>query len=290
MTVDTIDPELSARLQTIFLPLDKKAVLPSRGALADALSVYAKKAQVSHKQKNVVKVVSPSDATFFATAAVEMWERAVHSFLISSALTTSSPIWSSVSGYYASHYAVRAIAHLLGFFHLHNDHKLVRLIVRKHRYECEFTCPKKEMRREHSLYWVLVKENELFASDPLFTANKSDSTFELSDQDHRGKVNYSDHVFNFPDFEPLDKDFLKERIDRISQLSFHDTPQPRLSEFPDVEYVQVVAYHRIVRFRQMLDEILGGKNKFWNEHRNPSFARDYMDFQLIGDFKLDEMK
>ena len=58
-------------------------------------------------------------------------------------------------------------------------------------------------------------------------------------------------------------------------------PLPRFSKFPDLEYVQVIAYHRIVRFRQLLDEVLGGKNRFWNVHRSPSFSVGYVDFQLV---------
>ena len=48
------------------------------------------------------------ELTYFAMAAVKMWLRAVHSFLISVSLTKASPIWSSVAGYYSSHYSIRA--------------------------------------------------------------------------------------------------------------------------------------------------------------------------------------
>src|SRR4051794_22938270 len=66
--------------------------------------------------KNGEKNLDRDAAACFATAAVDIWLRAVHSFLISASLTESSPIWASISGYYSSHYSVRAIAHLLGYF------------------------------------------------------------------------------------------------------------------------------------------------------------------------------
>jgi hypothetical protein len=79
----------------------------------------------------------------------------------------------------------------------------------------------------------------------------------------------------------LDEDALKSRIEYISKIAFDVPPLPRTSKFPDLAYVQVVAYHRLVRFRRLLDEVLGGTNRFWKVHRNPPFARGYMDFQLV---------
>jgi hypothetical protein len=61
---------------------------------------------------------------------------------------------------------------------------------------------------------------------------------------------------------------------------FDAPPLPRFDKFPDVEYVQLIAYHRIVHFRRLLDEALGAKNRFWNVHRSPSFASGIIDFQL----------
>lgn len=83
--------------------------------------------------------VEPKVARWFTTAAVDMWLRGVHSFLISVSLTNASPIWASVSGYYSSHYVVRAFAHLLGYFQLY---RLERIIYLEHdknkkRYICK---------------------------------------------------------------------------------------------------------------------------------------------------------
>jgi hypothetical protein len=71
--------------------------------------------------------INPKIASHFASAAVDIWLRSVHSFLISASLTEISPIWSSVSGYYSSHYAVRGLAHLLGYFQLFRRKRLAKL-------------------------------------------------------------------------------------------------------------------------------------------------------------------
>ena len=82
-----------------------------------------------------------------------------------------------------------------------------------------------------------------------------------------------------------------EVVEAICWVNFYkgkykpNPPQPcttatRISKFPDLEFVQVVAYHRLVTFRKLLDEVLGGKNRFWNVHRKPPFAIKFIDFQL----------
>jgi hypothetical protein len=132
---------------------------------------------------------------------------------------------------------------------------------------------------EHKLYWKLLKQNAAFASDKLFTLN--DSSSEDSDVRHRNHANYADHIGGFVAFKPLDERATKERIEYISKIAFDTPPLPRFSQFPDVEYVQLIAYHRLVHFRRLLDEVLGGKNRFWSVHRNPSFASEFIDFQLV---------
>ena len=103
---------------------------------------------------------------------------------------------------------------------------------------------------------------------------------EKSDIRHRNHANYADHLSGYPVFKPLDEVALKERIGFISKIVFDAPPVPRFSKFPDIEYVQLIAYHRIVSFRRLLDEVLGGKNRFWKVNRNPTFASGYIDFQL----------
>jgi len=205
-----------------------------------------------------------------------MWLRSVHSFLISASLTNASPIWASATGYYSSHYTVRSIAHLLGFFQLFTWGKIVRLELKSGQFVCSFNA-KTVRDREHSFYWRIVKSNPLFAADPFFTQN---APGDVSDVTHRDRANYADHLSQFPVFRPLDADAVKSRIDRISEIEFDAPPIPQVSRYPDVESVQIIAYHRLVRFRELVDAIIGTENRFWKVHRDPPWARDFMDFQL----------
>src|SRR5207237_7783293 len=152
-----------------------------------------------------------------ATAAVEMWLRAVHSFLVSASLTATSPIWSSVSGYYSSHYSVRAFAHLLGFFQLYRKKRIVRLSTHGGKYVCSFDS-KLANDREHRFYWKIVKRDGHFAANPLFTENNPEN--DESDVGHRDRANYTDHLSQYPQFAPLNKATLIERIHYISQIEF----------------------------------------------------------------------
>ena len=115
--------------------------------------------------------ISQAQAANFATAAVEMWHRAVHSFLISASLTKASPLWSSVCGYYSSHYTVRAFAHLLGYFLLYRRNKCsILLEINAGSYACQII-PKRGD-REHRFYWKRVKENNFFSSNTFYTTNE----------------------------------------------------------------------------------------------------------------------
>lgn len=213
----------------------------------------------------------------FATAAVDMWLRAVHSFLVSASLTSVSPIWASGSGYYSSHYAVRALAHLLGFFQLYTQKRIAQLQIRDGNYVCTFQ-PKTVNDREHRFYWKTVKRDQHFAGDPFFTDN--DAAVDVSDVGHRDWANYKDHLPQFPMFRPLDEVALKTRVERISSIEITAPPIPRISRYPDLENVQVVAYHRVVRFRDLVDAILGGTNRFWRVHRTPPWVSKFTDFQV----------
>jgi len=246
---------------------------PSPGSLSDTLNKAIPPGTSLHVTPNKV----PGIAKMFTTASVNMWMRSVHSFLVSASLTNVSPVWASVSGYYSSHYSVRAMAHLLGFFQLFGRKRIVRLELQGGRFICSMN--KSAVHdREHRFYWQIVKLNTLFASDPFFSQN--DSTTDQSDVAHRDYANYIDHLPHFPVFRPLDAEALRSRIDRISEIEIKSPPIPRVSRYPDLESVQIVAYHRIVRFRALLDTVLGTNNRFWNVHRDPAWARDFMDFQL----------
>jgi hypothetical protein len=224
--------------------------------------------------------VKPQIATSFAAASIDMWLRSVHSFLISASLTNASPIWSSVSGYYSSHYVVRALAHLLGHFLLFRRGRVAQLELTSGRHFCSFTRRTADD-REHVIYWKRVKSDVHFNSDPFFTDNLPASGSNTSDVRHRDHANYADSlVRHYPQFRPLDEDALKIRVNTISQIEVTDPPIPRLSEFPDLDNVQLIAYHRIVKYRQFLDEILGESSRFWRTQRNPSFAQGILNYQV----------
>jgi len=243
---------------------------PAPGTLSELLSGHV---DPSSPTKTVV--ATQQILTCFATAAVEMWLRAVHSFLISVSLTKASPIWASVAGYYSSHYSVRAFAHLFGVFQLHKKKRIAYLdtggahlvLEKKHGND-----------REHKFYWKFVSEHPELTSDPFFYPNQEDQF----DGGHRNKANYSDHVCRYPVFQPLDAQFLKDRVERISNIEFSSVPVPRADadHFPDIENIQIVAYHRLVKFRQLVDEVCAG-NRFWKVQRTPSWCPDTLKFSVV---------
>src|ERR1043165_3287050 len=172
-----IDQGLRTRVETVLAPLNKVAAgkaFPDPGSLSTAMeAVVPSKAAAA-----CTVTVPPGTAALFTTAAVEIWMRAVHSFLVSASLTEASPIWASVSGYYSSHYSVRALAHVLGYFQLFRRRMLVHLKLECDHCICDFR--RKQTRGgEHQLYWRLVKKTSTFEGDDLFTENEQDS--ETSD-------------------------------------------------------------------------------------------------------------
>ncbi len=274
----TIDPDVRRRIEITFRPLNRQSAsrsLPPPASLSKAL------ADVSpHDAGDAPVPVTPEVAAKFATAAVEMWMRAVHSFLMSTSLTDASPLWASVTGYYSSHYSVRALAHLLGHFQLFHARQIVQIELQGGRHLCSYR-KKGRSDREHKFYWSVVRQDSHFASDPLFTDNnRPNDDDEPSDVGHRDHANYADHIDRFPTFRPLDDEALRRRVQFIAQMGFDTPPIPRRSRFPDNDSVQVVAYHRIVRFRQFLDEIIGEANRFWKFHRTPTWTSGMIDFQL----------
>jgi hypothetical protein len=220
----------------------------------------------------------PADMTLFATAAVEMWLRAIHSFLISASLTDASPIWASVAGYYSSHYSVRAFAHLLGLFHLHRDKRVIKLSRQGHGWIFEII-KKNAGDREHKLYWKFLAEHPEFNGDPFFYPNRED--LPESDGSHRNRANYADHLNVFPQFKPLSEAFLAQRIQKIAEIQFSAVPVPNADKFPDIASVQILAYHRIVKFRKILDEVVGTEHRFWNVQRNPSWRPKDLTFEVV---------
>jgi len=268
-----MNEQLQVRLRTTFERLNGVAAaqaFPHIRALTDSL-------ERAVPQAGNITRISPVTAELFATASVDIWLRAVHSFLVSASLTKASPIWASVSGYYSSHYSVRAFAHLLGYFLLFRERKVVRWSLDNGHHVCSFTS-RGAGDREHKLYWNWVKRDEHFETDPMFS--EYNPSADASDVRHRDRANYSDHLFPYPTFHVLSRKELRERIQLISKIEFQDPPIPDVSRFIDLESVQIVAYHRMVKYRQFLDQALGGGNRFWKVHRNPSFARGVINFQL----------
>ncbi len=268
------------QIQVAFDPLNRVAAVhawPKVGELTAELEKILPSTKIA---KTIT--TTPRLGCLLATASVEMWHRSVHSFLISAGLTTVSPIWASVAGYYSSHYSIRAFAHLLGHFQLFHAKRLARAQLVNGQHSCEFG-PRKGVDREHRFYWRVVKENQHFSSDPLFTMNVNASgplNTRPSDVGHRDMANYRDHVGGIPIFEPLTAPALRARVDQLSQMPIDDPPIPDIGKFPDLVSVQIVAYHRLVRYRALLNEILGGTNRFWSVHQNPPWAARYLDFQI----------
>ena len=268
-----LDNLLQKRLELAFVALGKKqsySSFPPPQSLSNRLTAINK-----HNAETVS--VNTKENELFATGAVEMWHRAIHSFLISTSLTKVSPIWSSVAGYYSSHYNIRAIAHALGYFQLFTAKNVVKCTLENGKLVCTYT-KKQGGDREHNLYWKLVKNDPHFNADPFFRLN--DDGQDKSDISHRSCANYSDHLSLSPAFSPLEEENIRHRIDFISKMEIIDPPIPQRSRFPDVSSVQIVAYHRLVRFRRFIDEVIPSKNKFWALHREPTWARDYLTYQV----------
>jgi hypothetical protein len=218
---------ISNQIEVLFSPLRTQAGnFPPHGKMSNELK---NKYDWAKKRGTNNVPVGPDILKLYATSSVEMWLRAVHSFLMSSALTTVSPIWASVTGYYASHYTIRAIAHLLGIFHLHHDRQIVSLQPSRSGLVCNFSKSKDIESREHNIYWRRVKQHSEFITDSLFTDN-SEKDGIPSDVGHRSWVNYRDHIDEFPYFSPLKYEELKKRIEYISKMELSAYPIPHREE------------------------------------------------------------
>lgn len=252
--------------------------LPEINSLATTLN----KVVAGHTSGSLV--INNNTVAKFATASVEAWQRALHSFLMSASMTETSPIWSSVAGYYSSHYTMRAFSHLFGYFQLFREKVIVKLDLTNTPYHVVIN-KKQGQDREHSTYWKLVHTSQYFKDDPFFTKNEDTpppvGTLKdfISDGGHRNRANYADHVYRFPVFKPLDDETLRRRIFKLSSIEINDPPIPNVNRFPDLDSVQLIAYHRILKYRAFLDEILSTTKGFWAQHRNPTWRPKYLDFQ-----------
>ena len=218
------------------------------------------------------------EASHFATAAVDIWLRGVHSFLISTALTEASPIWASVRNIILVTMSSVPSPIPSVTFSYFVSRRLPDWSTIQVNTSAFFETKERLRVGEHQLYWRLVKATKAFEGDDLFTDNNQEA--DEFDVRHRNHANYSDHLFQYPQFFVAKEDTIKNRIEHISKIAVDTAPLPRIDKFPDLEYVQLIAYHRIVRFRRLLDDVLEGKNAFWERHRTPDFASGYIDFQL----------
>jgi len=162
---------------------------------------------------------TPADSKYFASAAVDMWHRAVHSLLISAALTRESTLWSSVSGYYTTHYTFRALAHLMGYYQLFQLRWMVSLRMEGGHLIGAF---RKGREREHDWYRNVVSKLPCLNSDPFFTSLKPSSMIDVS---HRDRANYVDHLGLPPNLQDINREAIRIRMQQLARIEVL-TPGP----------------------------------------------------------------
>ncbi len=269
----TADPTIQA-LRMMFAPWQNVGAtnaFPPPQTLTDALDKIAPRGRTTGSVNVHIDVRT---AKYFATAAIDIWHRAVHSLLISIAISGESTLWSSVSGYYSTHYVFRGLAHLLGHYQLFQQRWMVHLWAENGRFQCTF---KRGREREHDWYRKIVAEDARFKTDPFFLLPVPPAMIDVV---HRDRANYVDHLGLLPSLRLIDRALVRNRLHQISRIEVQAPPELAAERFPDVEAVQINAYQRIVRFRQFLDQALVA-SRLWNVHRNPGWAADLTDFQLI---------
>lgn len=261
-------------LELAFGKLDRPSSrldFPETGALSARLNQLLTEAEsAGHGSVSL----SHSESAMLASAGVEMWHRAIHSFLWSVALTERSPLWASVTGYYASHFAMRSAAHSMGIFKSFIHRSAIQVVVESGRFICQL--PSSSL-GEHAFYWKVVKDHPCFARSPLFRENHERNS--RSDSSHRTYANYTDHVNAFPPFAPIPLDIVTRTVEKISRIRLYSVTEPSRDNFPDLQNVQILAFQRIVAIHDFFDEKVGG-NRFWRAHRRPGWCKDVMIFQV----------
>ena len=271
MTIDYVTADRIVKLT--FGKLDKpsaKLIFPESGTLSK--QIY----ELLGDMGVTAPILAHDQSSLLASAGVEMWHRAIHSFLCSVALTKSSPLWASVSGYYSSHYVMRAFAHSMGIFKSFSQKEIIQVLVDNGQFVCTPLAWKKN-RGEHAFYWKAVKGHPKYFANDLFRENSERDT--ESDSSHRTFANYIDHINSFVplDFPPMNE--VAVSVERISRIRLHSFTQPSIENFPDLQNVQILAFQRIIAFQDFLDESVP-KNRFWRAHRRPSWCKDVMRYQV----------
>jgi len=216
--------------------------------------------------------------SLFASSSVEMWHRAIHSFLLSVALTETSPLWASVTGYYASHFVMRAVCHSIGVFKLFSRRSIVQVILRNGNFVCSMVSGGE--RGEHAFYWNVARQHPNFSANPLFRDNSERNL--ASDSAHRNFANYTDHVGRFTRLSfPLSQE-ISLNVEKISRIRLHSVTEPSREDYPDLFNVQILAFQRIVSFHDFLETRVPG-NRFWRAHRRPSWCDGIMVYQVEED-------
>lgn len=244
--------------------------VPPPRALASALQRASSGAQR--------RVIPARELTYFITASVEMWHRALHSFLVAAGLCRGSELWASVAGYYASHYSMRALAHLFGFCALYQRRVFLEVSFVRGRCQCiPVTGLANGLRREHRFYWAVVKRQQRFQGDDLFSDN--DDNRDDSDASHRGFASYVDHLDRFAPYQSCDRAELQSRVRDIVRTALDGAIAiPDRSKYPDVATVLSIGYLRIRRYRMLLDDLVGVRGRFWRYHRDPQWCQGLLAF------------
>lgn len=260
----------SDEIRGLFAHLRRADALPAPRVLSTLLN--------SHLARGHHPRLNSREASLFMTAAVDMWQRSVHSFVLCVALTRVSVLWSSISGYYASHYAVRAIAHLHGFFAVFQRREFLEMTLAGGQYSCTRAAGlSNSKRREHRFYWTVVRKLPGFGGDSLFPENKEQD--DESDASHRNYANYADHVGRLSRVETVSADELRDRIASVASTALEGPPTlPNRTRFPDLSNVMSLAYLRIYRFREYLDQVLPTGNPFWRASREAEWFMNVMRF------------
>lgn len=241
---------------------------PKAGSLSDEVNALLR------SPETVIPTLPHNKCQMLASAGVEMWHRAIHSFLWSVALTETSPLWASVSGYYASHFVMRAFAHSMGFFKSFRERKIIQIVMENEQFVLSLVDTRKG---EHAFYWNVVKGHPKFVLNPLFYENNEHDTD--SDAAHRTFANYTDHVDSFTPIKFPSLQEITENVEKISRIRLHSVDKPSREDYPDLQNVQILAFQRIVAFHDFLDERVP-TNRFWRAHRRPTWCKDVMLFQV----------
>lgn len=260
-------------MELTFGKLDKpnaKMDFPKPGTLSNQFNALLDGANAS-------PMLSHQHCPLLASAGVEMWHRAIHSFLWSVALTKSSPLWASVSGYYASHFVMRAFSHSMGIFKSFRQREVIQISLKNGQFICSPLTWSKNSQGEHAFYWKAVKGHPKFVGNDLFRENSERDP--KSDAAHRTFANYTDHLCSFPPMEFPKIEEVADSVERISRIRLHSVTHPSREDYPDLRNVQILAFQRILAFHDFLDDKVP-RSRFWRMHRRPNWCKDVMLFQV----------